>query len=126
MPGAAENSVSIDTADVASVAERLLGAVVPAEIDECAAVMRAFRDGQASLLDMMSHEARLRGLIGDVVAAHADLPDPTGLRAEEFTVIERREGEYCLAHVPLAFCPESALIVHGPIILGRVAAVAEG
>ncbi|MBT3400932.1 MAG: hypothetical protein HN420_13175 [Rhodospirillaceae bacterium] len=68
----------------------------------------------------------MRGLIGDVVAAHADLPDPTGLRAEEFTVIERREGEYCLAHVPLAFCPESALIVHGPIILGRVAAVAEG
>lgn len=126
MPGAVENPASLDTAGVASAAESLLKAVVPAEIDECAAVMRAFRDGEASLLDMMSHEARLRGLIGDVVAAHADLPNPTGLRADEVTVIERREGEYCLAHIPLAFCPESALIVHGPIILGRVAAVAEG
>ncbi len=125
MPGAAENPVDLDTADVAGAAERLLSAVVPAEIDECAAVMRAFRDGEASLLDMMSHEARLRGLIGDVVAAHADLPDPTGLRADEFTITERRGDDYCQAHVPLAFCPESALIVHGPIILGRAAAIAD-
>ena len=125
MPGAAGKPVSLDAADAANEAARLLKAVVPAEIDECAAVMRAFRDGEASLLDMMSHEVRLRDLIGEVVGAHAGLPEPTGLRVDEFTIVERREDEYCLAHVPLAFCPESALIVHGPIILGRAAAIAE-
>jgi len=103
---------------------RLLGETLPQVIDAAIAAARSHDRGEISLLEVMLHESRLRSLIAEVVAAHAEVAAPTGFRNHELEILETDRDGICIAHAPMAFCPESALIVHAPIMLGRLCALA--
>lgn len=98
--------------------ERLLRDTVPA------AIAGALKHGRESDLAAMAAELKVRDLVQAVIDAHRHLPAPTGLRTQEFAVVERSDDR-AVATAPMAFCPESVLIVHGPIMVGRACAVAE-
>ncbi len=105
--------------------EHILRHRVPPAVEQAAAVARRYRDGTASLIDVMEQEAKLRCLVEDVMAAHAQTASYGSLRTDEFEVVEMEPGRRCMATAPMAFCPEAVLMVHAPIMMGRVAAIAE-
>lgn len=105
-------------------AEGILTSKVPPVFDLSARIAQGKNEGQSFPLDFIAHEESLRDLIRTITTTHQDLP-PTGLRTEELDRIEDLPNGGWKAIAPMAFCPESVLIVHSPIVIGRVLALAE-
>jgi hypothetical protein len=112
------------TAPTAPV-ENILRDRVPAMIAMAGDVARRHRAGVASLIDLMMEEMKLRGLVEDVVAAYSGSTSGAGLRTDEYEILDLEPERLCIASAPMAFCPEAVLMVHAPIVIGRLAALAE-
>jgi hypothetical protein len=106
----------------AQAAARVLSETAPNTIAAAVRAASAFESGEGSRLDALAAEMALRLLVQDVVRAHQRLPGPTGLGTEDYEVVDASDRE-ATVRAPMAFCPESALIVHGPIMVGRVCAI---
>ncbi|MBK1732549.1 hypothetical protein [Thiococcus pfennigii] len=99
--------------------------VAPRLLDDAAAAVRGYHAGTVSLVDWLAAESRVGDLLTYAERLLARHPAPQA-RAAGFADLDRTQPGIVRASAPLAFCPESIFLVHGPIILGAVAALAEG
>jgi hypothetical protein len=103
-------------------ARALLTLEAPKIVETAVQAARALEAGTGSEFAVLTAESALRGLIEKIVLDHARMPERTGLRCDEFTVVDNGE-DWAEVSAPMAFCPESALVAHGPFMIARLCAM---
>lgn len=107
-----------------ALCQKILTETVPPALAEATRLADLHRKGTIAKLDLAAHDAKLRKVIEELVFGFAKVETRTGFRTFDYEIEDKSPGHAITAIAPMAFCPESALIVHAPIMLGRVIAIA--